>query len=123
MVGYVEEYVKKYEKLASIAAEYAQADRASVADPLYEEYELLSADLAALDEYMTDTWNHILDTKYFSMAYILEKSHRYDILDRQLLAVNSLHYKQKRHNFSYRSRRQGDICVHFIQDFACLSFN
>lgn len=82
MVGYVEEYVKKYEKLASIAAEYAQADRASVADPLYEKYELLSADLAALDESMTDTWNHILDTKYFSMAYILEKSHRYDILDR-----------------------------------------
>lgn len=93
MMGYVEEYIKKYEKLAAIAAEYAAADRAAVADPLYDEYEQLSADLAAIDESMTDTWNHILDTKYFSMAYILEKSHRYDILDRASANYQTMQHK------------------------------
>ncbi len=82
MVGYAEAYLKSYEKLAKVAKEYAKADRASVADPLYEQYEQLSGELATLDESMNSVWNHILDTKYFSMAYILEKSHRYDILDR-----------------------------------------
>ena len=93
MLGYVEEYVKKYEQLAKVASDYAEADRASVADPLYDEYEQLSTALAELDENMTDVWNHILDTKYFSMAYILEKSHRYDILDRASANYQTMQHK------------------------------
>ncbi len=93
MVGYAAEYVKKYEQLAKVASEYAIADRASVADPLYEQYETLSSELATLDENMTDVWNHILDTKYFSMAYILEKSHRYDILDRASANYQTMQHK------------------------------
>ncbi|MBR5133034.1 MAG: hypothetical protein IKV29_02900, partial [Alistipes sp.] len=93
MVGYVEQYLKIYEKLSKVASDYAQADRASVADPLYEQYETLSSELATLDECMTDVWNHILDTKYFSMAYILEKSHRYDILDRASANYQTMQHK------------------------------
>ena len=82
MVEYVKQYITKYEMLSKVAQDYSKADRASVADPLYKQYEQISKELAQLDEDMTTTWNHILDTKYFSMAYVLEKSHRYDILDR-----------------------------------------
>lgn len=81
MVEYAKEYIATYEKLAKVASDYAAADRAAVADPLYKQYEELSAKLHTLDEKMTSTWNHILDTKYFAMQYILEKLHRYDIID------------------------------------------
>lgn len=82
MLKYAEEYAKSYNRLVEVAEGYAKADRASVATPLYEEYETLSAQLRELDAEMHKTWNHILDTKYFAMSYILEKAHRYDILDR-----------------------------------------
>jgi hypothetical protein len=82
MLTYVDEYLKTYNRLVEVADGYAKADRASVATPLYEEYETLSAKLKELDAEMHKMWNHILDTKYFAMSYILEKAHRYDILDR-----------------------------------------
>lgn len=81
MVMLAQEYVAAYEKLAKVASDYAVADRAAVADPLYKQYQELSAKLETLDEKMNTTWNHILDTKYFAMQYILEKLHRYDIID------------------------------------------
>ena len=82
MLTYADEYLKTYNRLLEVADGYAKADRASVATPLYEEYETLSAKLKELDAEMHKMWNHILDTKYFAMSYILEKAHRYDILDR-----------------------------------------
>lgn len=82
MLTYADEYLKTYNRLLEVADGYAKADRASVATPLYEEYEALSAKLKELDAEMHKMWNHILDTKYFAMSYILEKAHRYDILDR-----------------------------------------
>lgn len=82
MLTYADEYLKTYNRLVEVADGYAKADRASVATPLYEEYETLSAKLKELDADMHKMWNHILDTKYFAMSYILEKAHRYDILDR-----------------------------------------
>lgn len=82
MLTYADEYLKRYNRLLEVADGYAKADRASVATPLYEEYETLSAKLKELDAEMHKMWNHILDTKYFAMSYILEKAHRYDILDR-----------------------------------------
>lgn len=82
MLTYADEYLKRYNRLVEVADGYAKADRASVATPLYEEYETLSAKLKELDADMHKMWNHILDTKYFAMSYILEKAHRYDILDR-----------------------------------------
>ena len=82
MLTYADEYLKTYNRLVEVANGYAKADRASVATPLYEEYETLSAKLKELDAEMHKMWNHILDTKYFAMSYILEKAHRYDILDR-----------------------------------------
>lgn len=82
MLTYADEYLKTYNRLVEVADGYAKADRASVATPLYEEYETLSAKLKELDAEMHKMWNHILDTKYFAMSYILEKAHRYDILDR-----------------------------------------
>lgn len=82
MLTYADEYHKTYNRLLEVADGYAKADRASVATPLYEEYETLSAKLKELDAEMHKMWNHILDTKYFAMSYILEKAHRYDILDR-----------------------------------------
>lgn len=77
-----ESYTTAYNRLVEVANSYSKADRASVANPLYDEYEKLSAELTKLDSKIHDTWNHILDTKYFALAYILEKEHRYDILDR-----------------------------------------
>lgn len=77
-----EEYMSTYEQLVKVADDYSKADRASVALPLYKQYEELSQKLSTLDEKMHSMWNHILDTKYFAMAYILEKAHRYEILDR-----------------------------------------
>lgn len=82
MLTYADEYLKTYNRLLEVADGYAKADRASVATPLYEEYETLSVKLKELDAEMHKMWNHILDTKYFAMSYILEKAHRYDILDR-----------------------------------------
>lgn len=82
MLTYADEYLKTYNRLLEVADGYAKADRSSVATPLYEEYETLSAKLKELDTEMHKMWNHILDTKYFAMSYILEKAHRYDILDR-----------------------------------------
>lgn len=93
MVQLATRYVEAYAELKGVAEEYAKADRASVAEPLYARYVQLSAELETLDESMNDKWNHILDAKYFAMAYILEKSHRYDILDR---ASNNYQAMQQR---------------------------
>ena len=82
MVKLSEEYIKTYERLEQVAAAYAVADRLSVAEPLFEEYEQLVKRLEDIDENMNSMWNHILDTKYYSMSYILEKLYRYDILER-----------------------------------------
>ena len=82
MLQLVEQYKTSYARLKEVAEGYAKADRASVANPLYAEYQTLSTKLEELNTKMHNTWNHILDTKYFAMSFILEKSHRYDILDR-----------------------------------------
>ena len=82
MLNLVNEYKRSYARLKEVSEGYATADRASVATPLYEEYEALSVKLDELNTKMHNTWNHILDTKYFAMSFILEKAHRYDILDR-----------------------------------------
>ncbi|MBR4952378.1 MAG: hypothetical protein IKY56_05225 [Alistipes sp.] len=82
MLKLVEEYQGAYARILEVAESYANADRASVALPLYEEYKTLNTKLGELNTKMHNTWNHILDTKYFAMSFILEKSHRYDILDR-----------------------------------------
>ena len=60
MVEYVKQYITKYEMLSKVAQDYSKADRASVADPLYKQYEQISKELAQLDEDMTTTWNHIV---------------------------------------------------------------
>lgn len=93
MVQLAARYAEAYAELKGVAEEYAKADRASVAEPLYARYVQLSAELEELDKSMNDKWNHILDAKYFAMAYILEKSHRYDILDR---ASNNYQAMQQR---------------------------
>ena len=82
MLQLAEEYKTSYARLKEVAEGYAKADRASVANPLYNEYQTLSKKLDELNTQMHNTWNHILDTKYFAMGFILEKAHRYDILDR-----------------------------------------
>ena len=82
MLALVEEYTTAYTRLKEVADGYAQADRASVANPLYDESQTLTTKLEELNAKMHNTWNHILDTKYFAMSFILEKAHRYDILDR-----------------------------------------
>lgn len=82
MLALVEEYTTSYARLKEVADGYIKADRASVANPLYAEYQTLSTKLDELNTKMHNTWNHILDTKYFAMSFILEKAHRYDILDR-----------------------------------------
>ena len=93
MLKYAKEYIETYEKLAQVAKDYAAADRAAVADPLFKQYEELSAKLEALDEKMNSTWNHILDTKYFAMQYILEKLHRYDIIDNAANNYQKMEYQ------------------------------
>lgn len=93
MLNYAKEYIATYEKLAQVAKDYAVADRAAVADPLYKQYEELSAKLVALDEKMNTTWNYILDTKYFAMQYILEKLHRYDIIDNAANNYQQMEYR------------------------------
>lgn len=93
MLGFVNEYIATYEKLSKVATDYVAADRAAVADPLFKQYEELSAKLEALDEKMNTTWNHILDTKYFAMQYILEKLHRYDIIDNAANNYQRMEYK------------------------------
>lgn len=90
MIKLAEEYTTTYNQLAKVAEEYAKADRASVANPLYKEYEELCAKLNELNDEMLSKWNYILDTKYFAMAYILERSHRYDILDRAALNYQAM---------------------------------
>ena len=86
-------YLEAYEELRQVAEEYPKADRASVAEPLYAKYTQLCKELDDINESMTQKWNHILDAKYFAMAYILEKSHRYDIIDRA-----SNNYQQMQYN-------------------------
>lgn len=86
-------YLEAYEELRGVAEEYAKADRASVAEPLYAKYTQLRNELDDINESMAQKWNHILDAKYFAMAYILEKSHRYDIIDRA-----SNNYQQMQYN-------------------------
>lgn len=93
MVQLSTRYLEAYEELRKVADAYAKADRASVAEPLYAQYTQLSKELDQLDEMMNAKWNHIIDAKYYSMACILEKSHRYDILDRALNNYQSIQYE------------------------------
>lgn len=93
MIKLVDEYTATYNQLVQVAEEYGKADRASVANPLYKKYEELTAKLQTLNDEMLSKWNHILDTKYFAMAYILEKSHRYDILDRAAFNYQTMQQK------------------------------
>ena len=67
MLALVEEYTTSYARLKEVADGYVKADRASVANPLYAEYQTLSTKLDELNTKMHDRWNHILDTKYFAI--------------------------------------------------------
>lgn len=90
LIGCAHEYVRKYDKLVKTVQDYERADRASIADPLYEQYELYSAELQALDESMTTMWNHIIDIKYYALDLVLERRHRYDVKERAERNYNNM---------------------------------
>ncbi len=77
----VDEYVSRYEAMSDIYESYMATNDESVADSLFEAFNTLEAENIALDKNIQESWRRILDTKYYSLSYILEKHQRTELLD------------------------------------------
>jgi hypothetical protein len=71
------EFHALYAELSATATHYRATDSESEADSLFTQYNRLVKDAQLLDEEITHRWNHVLDTKYYSYNYLLEREHRY----------------------------------------------
>lgn len=75
------EYIKNYKQLDSTVKQYLETDDESVADSLFSLYLELKHKAEVRNNEIDIKWNHIIDTKYYALGYVLEKSNRYDALD------------------------------------------
>lgn len=76
------EYLDTYNMLSRTATDYNAAEVESEANVLFDKYQLLNEKADSLSREIDRVWNHILDTKYYALGYILEKRLRYDLLDK-----------------------------------------
>lgn len=81
MDSLVVEYNAIYNRMNSVVESYRTTDSEAEAETLFAEFTKLRDDAEAQAAKIESRWNHILDTKYYALGYILERERHYDLLD------------------------------------------
>ena len=75
------EYTETYEQMRRTASEYRTTGIERVADSLFAKFAQLSEQAEELSLNIDRSWVRVLDTKYYSYGYVLERERRYELLD------------------------------------------
>lgn len=75
------EYIEHHNRISECVDAYMTTDNEAIADSLFTVYNEMTQRASSLDEAIKGYWNHILDAKYYSYGYILEKNGHYEPLD------------------------------------------
>lgn len=78
----VDEYIKQYEALDATFIEYGNATNQQVADSIYTIYAAQFDTLDSLNTEINQMWNFVVDTKYYTYGYILEKERNKELLSK-----------------------------------------
>ena len=82
MVALGAEFNKTYDELSRLVNEYRQATEQEPADSILTHIYATQHRADSLSQIMEKSWTHIVDTKYYAYGYMLEKSTRYDLIDK-----------------------------------------
>ena len=110
------EYIDTYNTLLTIVDKYRKTDSESVADSLFSAYLELKHTAEARSNDIDLRWNHIIDTKYYALGYVLEKANRYDALDASSEAFSLMQQQCSELDGSYAS----DALMHYAVGRATL---
>lgn len=75
------DYGALYERLSETASRYLTTDDEAEADSLFIVFASLKAEAETMNAAIERSWNHVIDTKYYALGYILERERHYDLLD------------------------------------------
>lgn len=103
MESLVKKYTTTYSILRKTREEYLAADNENTANELFDRFNNIQKQLDDLDTEMHFRWNHILDTKYYAYGYLLEKRHRYDLLDKAAADFSAMQQECARNDGLYSS--------------------
>lgn len=103
------EYIDTYNALLATVEEYRSTDSESVADSLFSRYLELKHIAEARSNDIDLSWNHIIDTKYYALGYVLERAHRYDALDASSEAFSQMQQQCSELDGNYAS----DAVMHY----------
>lgn len=104
------EYLETYNRLSRTATDYNAAEVEADANILFDEYQALNEKADSLNREIERVWNHIIDTKYYALGYVLEKRLRYDLIDKSSADFTTMQQKCSANDGYYAS----DALAHYV---------
>lgn len=103
------EYIDNYNTLLATVDKYRTTDSESIADSLFSVYLELKHNAEARSNDIDLRWNHVIDTKYYALGYVLEKANRFDALDTSSEAFSQMQQQCSELDGNYAS----DALMHY----------
>lgn len=105
------DYGALYEQMTQTASRYRTTNDEAEADSLYAAFTSLKGEAEAMNAAIERSWNHVIDTKYYALGYILERERHYDLIDSSSLEFAEMRREASREVGYYAS----DALLHYAK--------
>lgn len=102
--------IENYNTMRRLHNEYMSTDDELLADSLYTRFYELDEVCEHLDSEIERRWNKVLDTKYYTYGYILEKNYHYALLDSSTERLAAMQQRYAANEGEYMS----DALMHYV---------